>query len=103
MSETYGSSYSESSAEGYAAVHDWDCDEQVVVTVVEALAEHAGVPAHEIPPLYDSVDPEALDAVVRTLDPEVVGGRVRVTLSILDSEYVVTVHADGGVEIDEND
>lgn len=103
MTETSEAPYadSNSSPEPYVAVHDWESDEQVTVTVAEALAEYTGVPAYELPPLYDSVDPDALDAVIRTLDPEGAEGRSCVTFSALNSDYLVTVHADGGVEIDE--
>lgn len=85
----------------YAAVHDWDSGEHVVVSVAEALADHTGIPARELPPLYDSVDTDALDGIARTLDSDGADGRASVTFSVLESEYLVTVHADGGVEIDE--
>lgn len=105
MSEISGTPYAEtsSSPDSYVAVHDWNADEQVAVTVAEALAEHAGVPVVELPPLYDSVDTDALDTLVRTLDPEGSDGQSCVTFSARDSAYLVTVHADGGVEIDEQD
>lgn len=32
--------------------------------VVEAVAEESGTPPDELPPLYDTVDPERLDAIV---------------------------------------
>lgn len=47
------------------------------------------------------MNPDALDAVARTLDPGGHDGPASVTFSALESEYIVTVYADGGVEIDE--
>ena len=102
MGNISGNADGESDSDCYAALHDWDSGEQVVVSVAEALAEHAGVPVHELPPLYDSVDPDALDGVARTLDADAADGRASVTFSALE-DYLVTVHADGGVEIDEQD
>ena len=101
MENISGNGDGKSDSDCYAALHDWDSCEEVVVSVAEALADRTGVPAHELPPLYDSVDPDALDGVARTLDSDGTDGRASVTFPALESDYLVTVHADGGVEIDE--
>lgn len=40
-------------------------DQTLAIVVVSAVAEREQVPAHELPPLYDSVDPDALEALFR--------------------------------------
>ena len=67
--------------------------------VVRKLSEVKGVDEERIEPLYNSVDPDALDAIFRDLSdgPERVGGRVEFTHEGCD----VTVRADGGVSVDE--
>lgn len=81
----------------YSTRHDWESDRRIAITITEALADHAGVSPLELPPLYDSIDPEALDSLVRGPDAE---GQAHVTFPVAGSEYHVTVHGDGGIEID---
>lgn len=45
-------------------------DEPISQRVVFAVAEQADVEPNELPPLYDSLDPDALDAVVRSSDAD---------------------------------
>jgi hypothetical protein len=67
--------------------------------VVRKLSEAKGVDEERIEPLYNSVDPDALDAIFRDLSdgPKRGGGRVEFTHEGCD----VTVRADGGVSVDE--
>jgi hypothetical protein len=62
--------------------------------VVRAVAEDVGVPPTELePPLYDAVDPEALDALYES------GAGVRVEFQYADRSVVV--HPDGSVTVAE--
>jgi len=67
--------------------------------VVRELSDAKGVDQECIDPLYNTVDPDALDAIFRDLPdgPKRVGGRVEFT----HEGYDVTVRADGGVSVDE--
>ncbi|WP_306053037.1 HalOD1 output domain-containing protein [Natronococcus wangiae] len=58
-----------------------------IITAVSALAD---VPAGELPPLYDYVDPDALNALFAASDD---GSDLRLSFSYL--EYDVTVHQEG--------
>ena len=81
--------------------------EDVSTTVVMAISEATGTPATELPPMYDAIDPDALDAIFR----DHVDGRPRTgiavtfsmagcTVDICDGE--VTVTPDAGAETDES-
>jgi hypothetical protein len=59
--------------------------------VCEAVAAYSNTPVLELPSLYDSIDPDALDAVVRTVEH----GRVEFRYAERD----VTVHSDGTVDV----
>lgn len=63
--------------------------------VLEAVARAAGVQALELPPLYDAVDPDALERLFAG-----VAGETRVGSLCVQFEYagyVVTVRGDGEV------
>lgn len=65
--------------------------------VVEALAEAAGVDSVDLPPLYDAVDPDALDSLFA---PRPDGSpRVGCRVSFRFDGYQVTVHRDGEVQV----
>lgn len=66
--------------------------EPVADAVVRKMGEYEGVRLEELDPLYDSVDPDALDAFVRNMNAGLV------TFEYHGSE--VTVTADGRVFID---
>lgn len=63
----------------------------VCTTVIETVAEAAGVSELELEPLYDAIDPDALEALFR---PGAVG-RVEFTYH----GHAVTVHSDGRVDV----
>lgn len=65
--------------------------ESVSTAVVRAVANVEDVPPSEIPPLYDHVDPDALDALVDR-SGEFTGGVVRITFTYLDYRLTVTQH-----------
>lgn len=65
------------------------------LAIVSRVADAEGVESRELAPLYESVDPDALDALVDS----VTGGS---TLSVQFTYcgYVVTVNADGVINVD---
>ncbi|ADD06091.1 uncharacterized protein Nmag_2531 [Natrialba magadii ATCC 43099] len=67
-------------------------DDSVSTVVVEAVAEAVGVDATALPPLYERVDPDALDAVFA---PTATGAPRTGEIQFSYSEYVVTVGCDG--------
>jgi hypothetical protein len=77
----------------YRATYDLDGPSSVSDTVIEAVAEVAGVdPTTTIIPLSDQIDPDALDALFT--DSE---GKARTTFSVCGLE--VLVRSDGRVRI----
>lgn len=50
MTDASGNANARSNSGRYAVRHDWNSDEQVTVSVAEALADYAGVPVCELPP-----------------------------------------------------
>lgn len=79
--------------------HDSEHDAGMLgTTVVEAVAESAGVRPSKIETLlYDVVDPDALDSLFA---PKVSGsGRDEGSLSFILHGHYVTVHADGTIDV----
>ncbi|WP_436911911.1 HalOD1 output domain-containing protein [Halosimplex marinum] len=75
-----------------------DDDQTASEAVLDAVAERAGVGVLDIStPLYDAVDPEALDAFYRTSQPST-GAPTRVSFEYYG--YEVTVSADGEIRLD---
>lgn len=65
--------------------------------VVELVAEFADTDPLELPPIYRSIDPDALDALVA---PGPGGTEARATaVSFTYGDHDVTVHGDGLVEL----
>ena len=76
--------------------YDPDGDESASMIVVEALAEAKGVcPADMDQPLYDVVDPDALDRLFRGSADNGPDGRVVFTIN----GYEVTVTSDGEIYV----
>lgn len=85
----------------YRVTHDWADADSLSTTLATALAVVTGRPAHRLRPLYDVVDPDALDRLFRTGsdgDP-LTTGRARFPYG----GYEVTVRASGEIEIAESD
>lgn len=85
----------------HIARHDWEASDSVVVTVARALADCDAVEPDELPPLYESIDTDALDALFRRSGHTDRDRDAFVRFSIPDSTYLVTVRADGCVCIAE--
>lgn len=83
--------------ETHRAWLDWSRDERVSDAVVEAVAAAERVCPAQLEPLYDHVDPEALDELfgpTRTGMREAFGHT-----SFSYAGYLVTVHSDGEITI----
>lgn len=83
------------------AVHEFydaESDDDLGYTVVTAAAAARGTDPVDLPPLYDSVDADALNALVDgAVDrPDAVNGRV----SFSYAGYEVTVDFDGWIRLD---
>jgi hypothetical protein len=75
----------------YRTHHDWDGDQSLSMTVIDAVSAVSNAEPAELPPLYESIDPDALDSLF-TAQTE---GRVFFEFAGLP----VTVHATGEVRI----
>lgn len=70
----------------------------IVEQVVDEVSRIEGVDQTDLPPLYDVVNPDALDSLLGDADRESEGD-VRISFSY--SGYVVTARDDGIVEIED--
>ena len=66
------------------------------MTVVEAVGAAADTPVLELPPLFDAIDPDALDALFA-------GRPTNGVVTFRYAGYDVTVRADGTVELSDAD
>jgi len=74
-------------------VYRTDDGEPISAAVVRALGAVTDTPVQEVPALYDSVDPDALDALFRDRDAE---GEVRFE----HAGHRVTVHSSGEIRLE---
>ncbi len=74
--------------------HDWDVDSSVSTSVVEAVAAATKTMPTEIDPLYDVVDPDALDALVASLRKSGHG-----TVRFEFAGWIVTLTANGAIDL----
>lgn len=72
---------------------DWTASESVSVAVVEAVAVLSDEAPTELPPLYDAIDPDALNAIVTDGASTSRQGRVDVTFPFND--YLVNISSAG--------
>lgn len=95
-----------------AFVYDVSPEESLSDGVVRAVAtvadsdpapdpSSAAESGRELDPLYDAVDPDALDAVFRTAGPDAARTRGRVTFSYFG--YEVSVHGEGRISVERPD
>ncbi|WP_231185095.1 HalOD1 output domain-containing protein [Haladaptatus sp. DYF46] len=71
-------------------------NESITRDVVREVAARAGVQPNELPPLYDFIDPDALDRVVHSTDSDL-------ELSFVFAGYRVTIEGDGSVRVHQDD
>lgn len=65
--------------------------------VVRIVAVHADVPPERLPPLFEAVDPDALNAIFQPLP---YGPRIGGAVTFPFAGHHVTVTADGTVEVE---
>lgn len=76
----------------YREIHEWSSSASLSGTVVAALANFKGVESTEMEPLYEHVDPDALEAL---FDPSGDGFRAGGRVSFTANNNQVTIHSHG--------
>jgi len=71
---------------------NWEQSERPCVIILEAVAAATGRAETDLPPLRDSVDPDALDTVLT-------GGQSPVTVSFMYADTDVMVSGNGAIEV----
>lgn len=69
---------------------EWDDETPPSTALVWAVADARAVDPTDLPPLYDIVDADALDALVRDQD---------VTMTVEYQGFRATIHGDGRLEL----
>jgi Halobacterial output domain 1 len=71
-------------------------NESITQDIVREVATRTDVQPTELPPLYDFIDPDALDTVVRSTDSDL-------ELSFRFAGYRVTVEGDESIRVRQDD
>lgn len=74
---------------------DWTASESVSEAVIRAVAILSDKPPTELPPLYDAVDPDALNAIITDGVSTSEQGRVEITFSFNNYLVKITSAGDG--------
>jgi hypothetical protein len=82
-------------SETYRTVHNWKDEDSLSTTVIRTIEAVVGVQSTELPPLYDVVDPDALDQLFRPADTE--QQRTPDRLTVHYAGFHATIHADGEI------
>lgn len=96
MSETTPPTDSTTPSAATRATYDWSTVPPSTA-VVETIAAHADCDATELNPLYDTVDPDGLNAVVRSNAERETENSVSVSLE--HAGYEITVYSTGVVTV----
>jgi len=83
---------SQSEENVYREIHEWASSTSINETVVTALANFEGVEATEMDPLYEYIDPDALEAL---FDPNRIGFRAGGRVSFAMNGNQLTIHSHG--------
>lgn len=78
--------------------HDWDKPNSLAESVVSVISELEDVDHDELPPLYESVDMEAVEEVMLTAQGE---PRENTTVEFSYGDYNIRIHSQGLVIIEE--
>lgn len=83
--------------ETYFHRHEWDGDRGLATSIVEAVAAVSDTAPLSADPLYDSVDPDALERYLRSVrsPDQRVGGTAQFTVH----GYAVTVGSNGHIAV----
>ena len=85
----------------YHHQYGWDSPERLSSAVIAAVATAADTEPTELEPLYDCVDPDALDALFRPLSEDRPRSHGRFLFSL--DEYEVAVHGHGEIIVNVSD
>lgn len=77
---------------------DHDSTERTATVLIDAVAQLRDVSATELEPLYDTIDPEALDSLCRDVETE-----TDLQISFQYEEYAVTVFGSGRIRLSKTD
>lgn len=69
---------------------EWDDETPPSAALVRAIADARDVEPTNLPPLYDAVDADAMDALV---------GERHVTMTVEYHGFLATIHGDGRLEL----
>ncbi|GAA0672710.1 HalOD1 output domain-containing protein [Natronoarchaeum mannanilyticum] len=69
---------------------EWDDETPPSAALVRAIADARDVEPTDLPPLYDAVDADAMDALVGERD---------VTMTVEYHGFLATIHGDGRLEL----
>jgi hypothetical protein len=73
---------------------DTNTPEQISQTIVQHVASESETDAIELQPLYEVIDPDALDAIVNSYSSS------DSSMTFTYNDYTVTVDADGAVNLE---
>lgn len=79
--------------------HDWGDGDCISTTVINAVAAVVGKAPSDLQPLYDAIDPDALDSLLRSFRCTEAGGD-RAVVAFRFDECEVTVESDGTIWIE---
>lgn len=71
----------------------------VTQRIVEAVARSKGVDSTELPPLYEAIDPDALNALVTSHSAEQGGRKISVQFTYTGREVIVRSNNDVDVRL----
>ena len=69
------------------------------ISVIQKVATLEGVDSMDLPPLYDSIDPEALDSLLEQRDGHVTDETVSIEFTY--NGYTVVVDSAGSIDVSE--
>ena len=75
--------------------YEWPDDTDLSVAVIEAVASVSGRDPTEIEPMYEYVDPDALDALFESGERRTAGS----TVSFPVADHLVVAHSDGEIAV----
>lgn len=81
----------------YRASHDWQSDDRITETIVRAIAIVTNTPPTDFEPLYESIDPDALNQLFTRPNGDSPQNTSQVSFSYNDC--TVQVDATGTIEI----
>ena len=75
--------------------YEWSDDTALSIAAIEAVASVSGRDPREIEPMYEHVDPDALDALFGAGRERTAGG----TVSFPIADHLVVAHSDGEIVV----